>query len=478
MKLNQLLDVDDNREVSYLSEDSRDVKKNTLFFCLKGAAFDTHSVVDEVIEKGANVIVHTDFLEKKDGIFYYQTDDIEEVMAKVCANFFDEPSKKMNLVGITGTNGKTTSAWILKDILNKISSCGYIGTINIEYNEKVFKNLFTTPKPIELNYHLNEMVKDEIKYCALEVSSHALTLKRTEYLNFKYAIMTNLSFEHVNFHGSMSEYAKAKRMLFEQLSENSYAILNKDDETYDDYQKSSHAKVISYGINNDADVMAKDIIISNKNTKFILVIFDKEYKVETNLVALFNVYNLLSILCVLYLEGYDIEKILPLLKSITYPKGRMEAINENQNFDVIIDYAHTPDGFEKVFEYAKEMAKGRIIAVFGSAGGDRDKEKRPILGEIASNYCDEIILTEEDIRDETTQSIALEIKKGIKNDVFTKIIDKREDAIKYVIDNAKKDDMILILAKADDRYNIVQGKAIPYEGDINLTTRLLKERRK
>lgn len=476
-KISDLVPINNEGIVEYLSEDSRDVRKNTLFFCLKGANFDGHKVVAEVIEKGANVIVHTDDLtDKKEDIVYYKVSDIEKEMARISAIFFDNPSHKMDLIGVTGTNGKTTVAWLLTDVLNHLTSCGYIGTIDIEYNDKVFKNLFTTPKPIELNYHLNEMVNDEVKNCALEISSHALTMKRTEYIKVKYAIMTNLTFEHINFHGSMEEYSKAKRLLFEQLSKDEYAILNIDDITYEAYLKHTNANVISYGINNKADIMAKNIEIYNDKTIFILVILDKEYVVKTNLVALFNVYNLLAVLAVLYLQGYSMDKVIPLLTDLRYPKGRMETINEGQDFDVIIDYAHTPDGFEKVFEYAKEMAKGDIIAVFGSAGGDRDKEKRPVLGEIANRYCDQIILTEEDIRDETTYDIAMEIKKGITIDNCL-IIDKREDAIEYVIEHAKKDDMILILAKADDRYNIVNNVAVPFEGDINLTRRLLQERK-
>ena len=476
MKIKQLLNVDSDINIKYLSEDSRDIKENTMFFCLKGANFDGHKAIDEVIEKGATAIVHTDDVVKREGIFYYKSNDIELDMAKVSANFYDNPSKKMNLVGVTGTNGKTTIAWILKDILNKINSCGYIGTIDIEYNNQVFKNLFTTPKPIELNYHLDQMIKVNVKNCALEVSSHALTLKRTAYQTIKYAIMSNLTYDHVNFHGSMEAYSDAKRLLFEQLEVDNYAILNIDDNTFEDYKNHTKAKVVSYGVKNKADIMAKDIVISDKNTKFTLIVFDKEYQIETNLVALFNVYNLLAVLAVLYLEGYEMSQILPLLKEITFPKGRMEAIDEGQDFTVIIDYAHTPDGFEKVFEYAKEMSKGRIVSVFGSAGGDRDKEKRPILGEIADKYSDVIILTEEDVRDETTQSIAEDIMLGIKGKDCL-VIDRREDAVKYVLDNAKKDDMILILAKADDRYNVIGNEVMPYEGDINLTRRLLIERK-
>ena len=477
-KLNELLAVTSEIRVDYLSEDSHDIKENTLFFCLQGAYFDGHNAIEEVIAKGAKVIVHTDeVVVKKADVYYYQSTDIAKDMALISTRFYDNPSHKMNLIGITGTNGKTTIAWLLADILNRITTCGYIGTIDIEYNQQVFKNLYTTPKAIELNYHLHQMISQNINNCALEVSSHALALKRTDFLKFKYAVMTNLTFEHVNYHGSMQAYAQAKRSLFEQLTEDAYALLNIDDLTYNDYAQATKAKVLSYGINNSADIMARNIKIEKKQTTFELVIDHKTYQITTNLIALFNVYNLLPVLAILYLEGYDFQKILPILQNVTLPKGRMEIIDEGQDFDVIIDYAHTPDGFEQVFSYAKEMAKGAIISVFGSGGGDRDKEKRSVLGEIADKYSDQIILTEEDVRNETTKSIALEIAQGIKNHDYL-IIDSRQEAITTVINKAKKDDMILILAKADDNYLIVGNEALPYEGDLKLTRRLLKERMK
>lgn len=475
-RLNELYPCLSSKYVEYLSEDSRDIKENTLFFCLKGANFDAHNVVDDVIKKGATVIVHTDdIINKQDNIEYLKVIDIEDAMALISKNFYDDPTSKMNLIGVTGTNGKTTIAWLLYDLLNKVNKCGYIGTIDIEYNNKIFKNLFTTPKPIELNYHLNEMVRDNVNYCALEISSHALIQKRAAYTHLKYGIMSNLTFEHINFHGSMLEYGKAKRIMFEQLDKDSYAILNVDDETYLDYSKHTNAKVITYGINNDADFMAKDIQINVDCTKFIFVAQGIEYVIETNLVALFNVYNLLSALALICLEGYDINEIIPLLRDISYPQGRMESVNEGQDFDVIVDYAHTPDGFIKVFEYAKTIAKGKVIAMFGSAGGDRDREKRPVLGKIASDYCDVIILTQEDNREESVDKISREIKSGITiNDVV--MIDKREDAIQYALDIAEPNDMVLLLAKANDKYNVVGTEAIEYEGDIDLSKRLLKER--
>lgn len=473
----ELLGLDSDIVIGYLSEDSRDIKPNTLFFCLKGATFDAHKVVADVIAKGATVIVHTDELDsKQEGIIYYKSKDIKADMALVATRYYNEPSHKMNLIGITGTNGKTTIAWLLYYLLNKLSKAGYIGTNGIIYNNQEYHNLFTTPKAIELNYHLAQMVEQDVKYCALEVSSHALAQERTAQLLFKYAIMTNLTFEHVNFHGSMANYQEAKRLLFEQIDNNAYAILNSDDSTCADYQRHTKAKVISYGIMNDADVKASNIQLSKDKTSFDLKFFDQEYSITTNLIAQFNVYNLIAALIVLKLEGYELETIIPYLSAIEYPQGRMEHIDYGQDFDVIVDFAHTPDGLEKVFEYAKAIAKGDIIAVFGSAGGNRDHEKRPVFGKIAARYAKKVILTQDDNREEDVMKINKEIAAGISG-VEVIFDEDRLTSVENVIRNAKKDDMIVILGKGNDTYNVgARDILIPYEGDVNIVKRILEER--
>lgn len=474
-KLNLLIDTESDIIIEYLSEDNRDIKPNTLFFCLKGTSFDAHNVVDEVILKGATVIVHTDKLEHyQEGIVYHLVKDIDLEMAYIASRFYNDVSKDIDLIGVTGTNGKTTVSWLLYDVLNRINSCGYVGTISVSYNNNDYKNLFTTPKPIELNKHLRNMANLNIKNCAIEVSSHALDLKRSNYLDFKYAIMTNLTYEHINYHGSMELYQEAKALLFRGLNADSYAILNKDDITYSDYKAITKAKVISYGVDHKAMYMAQDIQLFEDHTTFTLVVNKTEYPVKTNLVALFNVYNLLAVITCLHLQGHDLELIIKHVEHLNLPQGRMEAINEGQNFNVLVDYAHTPDGFTKVFEYAKELSKGRIISVFGSAGGDRDREKRPVLGEIADQYSDLIILTQEDNREENVIDICNHIKQGIKNTEVI-IIDDRLTAVEHALKIAQKDDYILILAKANDKYNVVKDGTAPYEGDIDISKRVLKE---
>lgn len=475
MKLKTLLNCDSELEINYLSEDSNDIKPQTLFFALKGAHFDAHQLIDEAISKGAVAIIHTEAIENKQaGIYYQQVEDINQEMALISAKFFGNPSHDIKLLAITGTNGKTTIAWLLKEALNKVSSCGYIGTIAVEYGTKVFHNHYTTPKSIELNYYFKEMVEAGIEYCALEVSSHALTLKRSYGLSFRYAIMTNLTFEHINFHGSMAKYQAAKRILFENLSETNIAILNKDDGTYEDFASHTKAKVISYGIENKADVMAKDIILKKDGTVFTLKMFDRETVVETNLVALFNVYNLLPVIIVLHCEGYELNTIVSLVRKLSFPTGRVQTFAYGQNFNVIVDYAHTPDGFTKIFEYAQTITKNKIIAVFGSAGGDRDREKRPILGQIADQYCDQIILTLEDPRHEKVSDINKMIKAGITTAKVFEIED-RTAAISCALTNAQPGDTVLILAKADDDYNAIGNEHIFYEGDINIVKRLLNK---
>lgn len=473
-RLSDLLDIASDQEVNHLSEDTRDIRANTLFFCIKGAAFDSHLAVDEVIEKGAKVIVHTNELAHyQEGIIYYQCDNVFEVMASVSARFFDHPSHKLNLIGITGTNGKTTIAWILNEILNTLSKSAYIGTITLNYNGVDYPNHFTTPKSIELNYHLKRMVDQEIKHCAMEVSSHALTLARTNDLDFNFGIMSNLSFDHINFHGSMENYHEAKRLLFEQLNEDAYAILNIDDDTYEDYAKHTKAQVVSYGIEKEAMVQAVDLKLSNKDMKFTLKYDNKEYAITSNLISLVNVYNLLAAIATLIKMDIPIEKIVELVSDIKPADGRMCVIDEGQDFEVIVDYAHTPDGFEKLYEYLENIVTGKIISVFGSAGGDRDREKRPVLGKIASDYSSHIILTREDNRNESVFDISNEIARDIKTSY--EIIEDRETAIIKALKMANKGDCIVVLAKGNEKYQHVDGQAMPYEGDVDITTRLLKE---
>lgn len=480
MKLSKLINVDSDIEIDYLSENTNNIKKNTLFFALEGAHFDAHEAIDEVIKKGAVAIVHTkDIPHQQEGIFYYQVKDINQTMAMVASIFFNRPSSLLNLIGVTGTNGKSTISWILYQLLKRLDSCGYIGTISVEYGDKVIKNQYTTPKSIELNCHLNEMVKEHIRNCTIEVSSHALALQRCKFLNFKYAIMTNLTYEHINFHGSMDAYRKAKMALFKDISTSSYAILNVDDqESYQTFLGITKAYVITYGIEKKADVMAKDIKLKDDGVEFTLDIKGKEYPVKSNLLAKFNVYNLLAVLAVLNQMGYQLNKVIPMLNNIEKPEGRMENIDLKQDFQVIVDFAHTPDGLEQVFEYGQELAqksKGRIISVFGSAGGDRDASKRPDFGRIASEYADKIILTQDDNRTDKVVDIANDIKKGITID-DVEIIEDRTEAIAKAINMAKKNDIVLILGKANDKFQYVGDKQVPYEGDKDVAIRLIKER--
>lgn len=476
MKLGDLVAGLGDVEITHLSENNHDIVPGTLFFCLKGAFFDAHSVVDEVIDAGAVAIVYTDELAtKRPGIVYYRVEDILAEMASISTAFFHHPSESLRLIGVTGTNGKTTIAWVFRDLLDRLASCGYIGTIDIEYAGQTYKNHFTTPKPIELNYHLARMVEDGVDYCALEISSHALTLKRTLGMTFAYAIMTNLTFEHVNFHGSMEAYAQAKRLLFENLDSDAVAILNADDDTCADFAAHTSARVVTYGIHNPADVMARDIHIRPEGTSFTLSIFGREIPIQTNLVGEFNVSNLLPVLAVLDMEGYDPATIAELLATIVTPKGRMDRINEGQDFEVIVDYAHTPDGFDKVFQYAQQMATGPIVAVFGSAGGDRDREKRPVLGQIASRYADRIILTMEDPRTEKVCDINAAIRSGMEPGPDIVEIELREEAIEHALRTAEPGAMVLVLAKADDRYNVVGNEDMAYDGDLDVTRQVLRQ---
>jgi UDP-N-acetylmuramoyl-L-alanyl-D-glutamate--2,6-diaminopimelate ligase len=476
--LKDLINVNSDIKVAYLSEDSNDIKDNTMFFALKGANFDGHKAIDDVIAKGANVIVFTDDIKNfQDGVYYYKVTDIEETKASIATKFFDQPSHKMKVVGVTGTNGKTTITWLLHKILEKIKKSAYIGTIGIVYNNELYtNNHFTTPKAIQLNALLADLVSHGIDYVNLEVSSHSLASKRSHLIDVDYGVMTNLSSDHENYHGSMENYKKAKQILFEDLRSDAYAILNHDDDTFAEYASASKAKVISYGIENKSDVQAYNIVLNKNSSEFDLKIFNDEYHIKTNLIAKFNIYNLMPVLTILYLEGINLNSILVLLEKLELPSGRMEMIKLGQDFEVIVDYAHTTDGYIKVLDYAKEICKGRIIALLGSVGGDRNHEKRPVIGELMSQQVDLLILTKDNPRDESVFKINSEIKAGITNDVQVVEYEDRAEAVSYAIKNAKKDDVILLLGKGHEKNDVVDGIDVDYEGDLDLAIRLIEER--
>lgn len=466
MKLSKIFDKAPAIEIEQLVTDSRVCAKKGMFFCLDGLTNNGHRFIPQAIKNGCTCIIHSEVLETyRDGATYIKVENVEETLNRVVNIFYDTPSRKVKVFGVTGTNGKSSVTNIISDIYNHFENCGYIGTISIEYNDIKLPPDLTTPNPIYLNEILNDMVDAGVKAVALEVSSHGLELGRVGAIDFDYAIFTNFTHDHLDFHGTMENYFNAKKKLFTSIKKNGVSIINRDDDKYIDLASACKTKIVTYGIENEADYRANNIQLFTNHTKFTLIHNNRDYEVKTNLVAMYNVYNLLAAIAAIVESGYSIKEILPYFDSIKQIEGRMESINEGQPFQVIVDFAHTPDGLEKVYDYAKTITPegSDVITVFGSAG-KRDSAKRKVFGEIADKYCDLIILTEDDPRSENPKKIADEIKEGIQN-TNTVFIENRYDAIRLAIESANVHDTIMILGKGDELFMYREEGRAPWIGD-------------
>lgn len=475
MLLSQLVENAPDIQIAGLMVDSRRKMPNSIFFCIKGMANDGHRFIDQAIANGAIAIVYSETLtEKLDGIAYIKVDNVRVALAYITNIFYDHPSEKMRIFGVTGTNGKSSIAKMIKNLYSPVKQCGYIGTISIEYGSVKKPPKLTTPDVVELQSILHDMALANMQACALEVSSIGLEQHRVDGIDFDVAIFTNLTHDHLDYHGNMESYFNAKKMLFTMLKNDSIAIINADDEYGRRLIKESKGKVISYGTSDGCDYQAKNIKQYANKTTFALSHGVNEYFVQTNLLAMFNVSNLLAVIVALHESGMSMDDILEAVQHIPQIEGRMEYIDEGQDFNVICDFAHTPDGLEQVMQFASKITpkENRIIAVFGSAG-KRDIIKRPIFGQIADKYCDMIILTEDDPRDESVTDIAKQIATGIKKTNYI-IITRRIDAIRQAIELANKNDTVLLLGKGDENFLYTTWGRDKYLGDNVVARQCIK----
>ena len=474
MKLNHLIDGAPEIEIEQLMTDSRKKARNAMFFCIKGLMHDGHLFASMAISNGAVAIVHSDELASYNpNVTYIKVKNTVKALNMIASRFYGHPSEKMTMYGITGTNGKSSIAKMIKDMVGITQPCGYIGTIAIEYGDVKLPPLLTTPDVIDIQRILHDMEDAGMKACALEVSSIGLEQHRVDAVDFDVAIFTNFTHDHLDYHGTMENYFEAKKILFDNLGESQIAIYNIDDPKGSQIVKDCKARCFSYGIMNDADYRAKNIQILADKTVFTLEVMRREYRVETNLLAMFNIYNLLAAIAALHQTHHDLEAVIASISKIGQIDGRMEKVEEGQPFNILVDFAHTPDGLKQIFEFAAKITPvdRRIIAVFGSAG-KRDTKKRPIFGQLADRYCDMIILTEDDPRGESPIEIAQDIAKGIKKTNYI-IIESRYDAIRQAIEMANVQDTILLLGKGDEEFLYSEYGREPWLGDQNAAKEIL-----
>lgn len=428
--------------------DSRLVKKGQTFIALKGLTVDGHDFIKSAIENGASKIISEKDIDVN--VPLMKVENTFEYLKKVLVDEYSKEINKMKLIGITGTNGKTTSAYLTYQMLNNLGiNVAYMGTIGFYYKDEYLPLNNTTPDLLTI-YKLLYMVKEKnCEVVIMEVSSHSLVLDRLFGINFDEIAFTNLTEDHLDFHKTMKDYLKAKLLILNHLKDDAIIIANCDDDNYINFRKEKH-EFLTFGVNGDYNILHYDI----KPNKTILNFSykDNRYKVIIPLTNIFNVYNYLTMVALVHNLGFKIEDIIDNTSNIKAPKGRCEVYNVNNGY-AVIDYAHTPDAVLKVITAYSQIKKGRIITIIG-CGGDRDSKKRPIMGDIATKLSDYVIFTNDNPRTEDPNKIMKDILSGVKSDNYEVILD-RKDAIKNGIKMISKNDILLILGKGHENYQII-----------------------
>ncbi|KYO66676.1 UDP-N-acetylmuramoyl-L-alanyl-D-glutamate--2,6-diaminopimelate ligase [Thermovenabulum gondwanense] len=462
-----------NVTIEDIQYDSRKIKKNSLFVAITGFKDDGHKYINDAIINGACAVISEREVEiKQEEILYIVVENSRKALSTVSDYFYESPSKNMKIVGVTGTNGKTTTTYLIKEIFQNAGlNAGVIGTLGIFVNGVLFPSERTTPESLELHKTFYEMRKNGIEYVSMEVSSHSLKLSRVDDISFEVGVFTNLTQDHLDFHPDFEDYYLSKRKLF-SLSKK--AAINADDFHGNRLMNEIKIPSISYAIENDADVKANNVKISEDGVSYDLIYRGEKININYQVPGKFSVYNSLAAISAALLLGIDLNTSAKAISKVKGVPGRFEPIKEGQNFSVIVDYAHTPDGLENVLNTIKSFAKGRIITVFG-AGGDRDKTKRPKMGKIVSELSDYFIITSDNPRTEDPVKIIEDIEAGVDPaKSYEKIVDRRE-AIKKAIEIAQKDDVILIAGKGHENYQIIKDRIIPFD-DREVAREFLKAR--
>ena len=468
------INAETDTEIDSISYDSRNTMKDDLFVAIRGFESDGHKFIGAAISAGAAVIICEETPKEK--IPYILVENSREALAIVSRNYFGDPASKMTLIGVTGTNGKTTTTMLLKHVLEDLTGekTGLIGTNQNMIGEKVLQTERTTPESYELQKIFKEMASEGCKYVIMEVSSHSLVLDRVAGLRFEVAVFTNLTQDHLDFHKTMEEYAGAKALLFERCNK---AAVNIDDEWGGYMCERAKCPVFTYSETKlEADLVAKDIRLSPSNVKFCALAMNSLERVNLEIPGKFSVYNAMSVISAALLLDLPLNKVCESLKTAKGVKGRVEVVPTPADFTILIDYAHTPDALENVIKSMKEVTSGRVVVVFG-CGGDRDRTKRPIMGEIATSLADFAIITSDNPRTEVPSDIIAEIVAGVKVPKNRyKVIEDRSEAIAYAIDSHLEGDLIILAGKGHETYQII-GKTKNHMDEREIVAEHLRERR-
>lgn len=442
-----------DREISSVTDNTKKVRKDCIFVCVKGGSFDGHDAAAEMLEKGAAVIV----AERDLGLGNKQiiTDNSRKFYGELCAAWFDHPEKKLKIIGVTGTNGKTTITNVIKNIFMKNGvKTGLIGTICNEIGDETVHTDNTTPMAFDYMCLLDKMVKAGCKYAVMEVSSFGLVQHRIGPTHFDMGIFTNLTQDHLDYHKTMENYYQAKKMMFDECD---YALINTDDEYGRRIFSEISCKKERYGISSEADYYADAIKIKSDGTSFWYCYNGKSQLVNMKMTGMFNVSNVTSAISVCLKAGLPIEDILKAVSEYNGVKGRCEIIPTGRDFTVICDYAHTPDAVENILKSVREYTEGRLICLFG-CGGNRDAKKRPLMAKVAAKFADRLIITSDNPRDEIPEAIIDDILAGLKDSEipFDVVVD-RTKAIHHSLKIAEKGDIIVLAGKGHEDYQVLPG---------------------
>ncbi|WP_152656478.1 UDP-N-acetylmuramoyl-L-alanyl-D-glutamate--2,6-diaminopimelate ligase [Oceanobacillus sp. CFH 90083] len=491
MKLKQLLDgigfyqttesIQDI-EIANIEMDSRKVESGSLFVCIEGYTVDGHDFLKQAIDNGAAAAVVCKDVDVDGNIPLIRVKDTGRALAMLSAAYYDYPTTKFPLIGVTGTNGKTTTTYLLDAIFEKQGKkSGVIGSIQVKIGNETFPVLNTTPDALALNRIFQQMQEREVDQAIMEVSSHALDMGRVFGCDYDIGIFTNLSQDHLDYHKDMDDYLRAKSLLFAGLGndyhhgKNKYAIINEDDASSDLLKRSTAQQVLTYSCKQDADIMAKNIMLSPAGVAFNLVTPIGTAHIKTNLIGMFNVYNMLAASSAAIASNVGLDVIKEALEDIKGVDGRFEPINEGQDYSVIVDFAHTPDSLENVLQTSREFAERKVYVVVG-CGGDRDRTKRPLMADVAVKYADHALFTSDNPRTEDPVQILDDMTGHLTEEEATfEVIVDRAEAIKHAVGLAQKDDIILIAGKGHETYQII-GKTKYNFDDRQIAREAIKEK--
>ncbi len=464
--------------INTIDFDSRKIKNNSLFVAIKGTLSDGHQFIDSAIKNGANSIV-CEKLPKKlvDKITYIEVDNSSKALAIIASNYYDNPSENLKLVGVTGTNGKTTVASLLYQLFKKAGyKVGLLSTVKIMIDNKVYKATHTTPDSLTINRFLNDMNDAGVEFCFMEVSSHGIHQHRTEGLYFEGGIFTNLSHDHLDYHNTFAAYRDVKKTFFDKLSKKAFALVNIDDKNGLVMLQNTKAKKYTYALKAYANY--KSQILENQFGGLLLKINDSE--VWTRLIGNFNAYNILAIYATAELLGLEKVEILQLISDLESVSGRFQYVVTDKKITAIVDYAHTPDALKNVLETINNIRtkNEELITVVG-CGGNRDKTKRPKMGHIASALSTKVIFTSDNPRNEEPEAILNDIEKGVEPQNFKKTltITDRKQAIKTACQMAQPNDIVLIAGKGHETYQEIKGERFEFD-DFKIAKKILKQLQK